>query len=222
MFSIYRTGRILKLISVIVAGIFLWNQIAWAADLTVPTAPQEELAEAGLPAEDLEANQDTAESLVDSKNAIETFAVQSEPLMELCIEPPPPPSTDPTYIEYETLTVDGIDYTIENTYLADGTLIRYAGYDPDGNIVGYINYNPDTGKPTDILMPNGNYLTFYADGSIKSKTLLDTTLFEYSEDGKTVTETRPDGSKTVSEYYKYNFFMFQRYVGVSAIEHIYN
>ncbi|MDD4957192.1 MAG: hypothetical protein PHQ61_06060, partial [Candidatus Omnitrophica bacterium] len=80
-------------------------------------------------------------------------------------------------------------------YAADGTWLATYEYDASGNLVG-------------VEEPEATY-TYFDSGRVKTKTLADGTVYEYSDEnwngtgiGVLVKETRPDGTyKTFSDYY---------------------
>jgi len=61
-----------------VAGIFLWSQIAWAADLPLPPSDPADDASGQMDPTELLEGQAAAESLVDTQNAIEDFEAADE------------------------------------------------------------------------------------------------------------------------------------------------
>ncbi|MBF0216749.1 MAG: discoidin domain-containing protein [Candidatus Omnitrophica bacterium] len=80
MFSLQRKEMILKMISAIVAGIFFFHEVAWAAidPYGVPTGSGNQLAPS-VTTDNITASESAAQSAVDSKKAIESFSVPKSP-----------------------------------------------------------------------------------------------------------------------------------------------
>lgn len=70
--------RVLRMISVLVAGIFFLEQVVWAGNIAVPIQPVPERTENASDPSDFLSSQSSAESLISTKNAIESFSPVSE------------------------------------------------------------------------------------------------------------------------------------------------
>ena len=74
------SSMFLKTISLLIAAIFLWNQIAWAGDF--PLDPSDQTYQEQIPgttADDLSEREAKKQSLVDMKNTIENFINYPDP-----------------------------------------------------------------------------------------------------------------------------------------------
>ena len=134
----------IKTISVIVAGIFLCQQIAWAGDLTaspppqtMSTQPTEQLP--GTTPEDLIAQQTMQEDLISQKQAIEDFIgastipADSAPVSASALQ-------EPTTSTLQIATEDGgtVRYnndSVNYIEMSDGTVVDNLVLDDSNNIV---------------------------------------------------------------------------------------
>nr|HPN73172.1 hypothetical protein [Candidatus Omnitrophota bacterium] len=69
----------LKMISAVVAGIFLFQEIVWAGDIVSLIQPASEPAPNSSSVEVIQSGQTQAETLIEAKNAIEDFSLQVSP-----------------------------------------------------------------------------------------------------------------------------------------------
>jgi len=130
MKSSIRGNALFKITSVIVAGIFLWNQIAWAGELPqVPPAMDE--ASGSMTPADLASSQSAAESLIETLNAIENDASDNKSIPPVCLY-------------YDSGRVHIIK-------APDGTKYEYSDEDWNGN---------DHGKLIKETAPEGTYKVY--------------------------------------------------------------
>lgn len=159
MFSDKKFKWSLKVIAVLVAGVFYFQQIAWSSGLADPVGTNTDPSSTMSPS-DLESSQSAAQSLVDTQNAIEDFVPDSGPLYS------------PHNMEYDTLRENAtgwkyyyLDGVLKEKTFTDGRSYVYTEHYPDGKL-----------KTTEFYAPGGDLLWSATDhydssGNLSGRTL---------------------------------------------------
>ncbi|MEA3490159.1 MAG: hypothetical protein U9R44_07505 [Candidatus Omnitrophota bacterium] len=210
-----RSKMSVKMISVALAGIFLWNQIAWAADLLDPTANPINDPSGLMVPNDLTANQASVESLVNTRNAIEDFTPSNNPV-------------SPHGVEYDTVKTSSggnVYYYLEGqlkeriysdgrykiyTRRPDGKVEKMAYYKADSSVIYTYEYSYNSnGESTGRIRkhPDGREYHYDADDKLVKKVDSNGSYRIYTRrsDGRveTMTYCRSDGGliyKNITTY----------------------